>query len=612
MLDIIKVKGMSAFLLIVFLNAFVDLGHKIVIQNTIFKIYDGSEQIVLAAFVNAMILLPFIMFFVPSANTSTHFSKNTVMRLASLATIGLTLGITLCYYNGWFKAAFVLTFLLAVESAFFSPAKSGYIKFLVGKERLAPANGFAASMAIFAILAGTFVYSILFEMRFDKYGAENEAQILKAIAPLGWVLVSNALVQTIFAWTLPTLENGNTDAKISWLSISAFKRAFSPVIKKPTIRYSIVGLTVFWSVSQVMIAAFPAYAKETLGITNTVIIQGAVACSGIGIMLGALFAGQISKRYIELGLVPVSAIGLTIGLFLLPNLTSMPLVIANFLFIGFMGGILIVPLNSLIQYFSTDDELGNSLAANNLMQNIGMVSFLSLTVIFAVNGIPTDTLLSLLGVVTFIGAIFAIVNFPHFLLRFVILYLLRHRYSVAVNGFGNIPERGGVLMLGNHISWFDWGFIQIAAPRPVRFVMERHLHDKWYLNWFFKLYGVIPIEPNVTAVASLKAVGQLLQQGEVVCLFPEGGLTRSGELTKFRSGFEIACRQVTAETVVILPFYIKGLWGSRFSRSEHRGKELAGGLARRKLEVAFGKPINKDSTAEEVKQLVYQLSQQTD
>ena len=609
MLDIIKVKGMPAFLLIIFLNAFVDLGHKIVIQNTIFKIYDGSEQIVLAAFVNAMILLPFILFFVPSANTSTRFSKNAVMRFASLVTIGLTLGITLCYYNGWFKAAFVLTFLLAVESAFFSPAKSGYIKFLVGKERLAPANGFAASMAIFAILSGTFFYSILFEARFDKYGAANEAQILKAIAPLGWVLISNALVQTIFAWTLPTLENGNSAAKISWLSVGAFKRAFSPVVKKRTIRYSIVGLAVFWSVSQVMIAAFPAFAKETLGITNTVVIQGAVACSGIGIMLGALFAGQISKRYIELGLVPVSAIGLTIGLFLLPNLTSMPLVIANFLFIGFMGGILIVPLNALIQYFSTDDELGNSLAANNLLQNIGMVSFLSMTVIFAINGIATDMLLSLLGVVTLIGSVFAIINFPQFLLRFIILYILRHRYSVAVKGFENIPERDGILMLGNHISWIDWGFIQLSSPRPVRFVMERLLYDKWYLNWFFKLYGVIPIEPNGSAASSLKAIAQLLQQGEVVCLFPEGGHTRSGELTKFRSGFEIACRQVTDGNMVIMPFYLKGLWGSRLSRSKHRGKELAGGLLRRKLVVTFGQPIGKDSTAEQVKECVYQLSQ---
>jgi acyl-[acyl-carrier-protein]-phospholipid O-acyltransferase/long-chain-fatty-acid--[acyl-carrier-protein] ligase len=104
----------------------------------------------------------------------------------------------------------------------------------------------------------------------------------------------------------------------------------------------------------------------------------------------------------------------------------------------------------------------------------------------------------------------------------------------------------------------------------------------------------------------------LLQQGEVVCLFPEGGLTRSGELTKFRSGFEIACRQVAAENAVILPFYISGLWGSRFSRAEHRGKELTGGLARRKLEVAFGEPISKDSTAGEVKECVYQLSQQID
>jgi acyl-[acyl-carrier-protein]-phospholipid O-acyltransferase/long-chain-fatty-acid--[acyl-carrier-protein] ligase len=166
------------------------------------------------------------------------------------------------------------------------------------------------------------------------------------------------------------------------------------------------------------------------------------------------------------------------------------------------------------------------LAANNLLQNIGMVSFLSMTVIFAVNGIATDMLLSLLGVVTFIGAVFAMKHFPQFLLRFTILFLLRLRYSVVVKEFENIPERKGVLLLGNHISWIDWGFIQLSSPRQVRFVMERVLYDKWYLNWFFKLYGVIPIEPNGSAAASLKTIALLLQQGEVVCLFPEGGHTR--------------------------------------------------------------------------------------
>ena len=156
-------KGFIPYLMVVFLNAFVDLGHKIVIQNAIFKSYDGQEQVVLTAIVNGLILLPFILLFSPSGFLADKFAKHRIMRHAAFIAVVATLAITFSYYQGWFWAAFGLTFALAVQSAIYSPAKYGYIKELVGGTNLAAANGIVQAVTIAGILLGTFVFSILFE-----------------------------------------------------------------------------------------------------------------------------------------------------------------------------------------------------------------------------------------------------------------------------------------------------------------------------------------------------------------------------------------------------------------------------------------------------------------
>ena len=180
-----KLRGMWPYLTAMFLNAFVDLGHKIVIQNTVFKIYDGNQQVVLTALVNALILLPYILLFSPAGFISDRFPKNIVMRTSAWFAVAITVLITVSYYQGWFMPAFALTLLLGAQAAIYSPAKYGYLKPLVGKERLAEGNGAVQAVTIVAILAGTFAYSILFEQRFDLFGGHDEASILRAIAPLG-------------------------------------------------------------------------------------------------------------------------------------------------------------------------------------------------------------------------------------------------------------------------------------------------------------------------------------------------------------------------------------------------------------------------------------------
>ena len=161
--EMFKIKGTYAYLFALFLNAFTDLGHKIIIQNTVFKMYDGEIQIVLTAIVNALILLPFIMVFTPAGFLADKFPKNKVMTFAAALAVVLTLLITLSYYMGWFELSFFLTFLLATQSAIYSPAKYGYIKELVGNKFISAGNAAVQAATMVAIMSGMGIFSFLFE-----------------------------------------------------------------------------------------------------------------------------------------------------------------------------------------------------------------------------------------------------------------------------------------------------------------------------------------------------------------------------------------------------------------------------------------------------------------
>ena len=608
--NLFRLRGFLPYILVLFLNAFVDLGHKILIQNTIFKVHDGQTQIILSAVVNALILLPFVLLFSPSGFLADKFRKPRIMQISAAAAVALTLLIVLSYHLGWFWFSFALTFALAVQSAFYSPAKYGYIRELVGTARLAQANAIVQAVTIIAILSGIFIFSVLFESRLEGKNWHREADILQAIAPIGWLLVICSLAEFLFTLRLPPTEAEapDLDFRLRAYATGNYLRAnLGKLLANRNIWLSIVGLSVFWGISQVVLAAFPAYAKEHLGETNTVVIQGLMAASRIGIIMGSLIAGRASRRSIETGLIPLGALGIVFSLFFTPRLDSPWLLGLDFLLLGIAGGLFIVPLNALIQFHARERELGTVLAGNNWVQNLVMLAFLALAVAFALTGMNSVGLFHLLTLTALAGALYTLWQLPQSLVRYVIGRLFAGGYRIRVMGFENLPGQGGVLMLGNHISWLDWAMVQIACPRPIRFIMDRDLYQRWYLKWFLDFFGVIPIAPGHSKEA-LARIAELLHQGEVVCLFPEGAISRNGQLGEFKSGFERAVAELAEDEAVILPFYLRGLWGSRFSRASRQLQANRSNGLRREVIVAFGAPLPLHSSATEVKHQVAELS----
>ncbi len=613
-----KISGFLPYLLVVFLNAFVDLGHKIVIQNTIFKHWDGESQVILTALINALILLPFILLFSPAGYLADKYAKPRVMRWSALFAVLATSLITACYFMGWFWAAFALTLALSIQSALYSPAKYGYIRELSGDENLARANGAVQAVTIVAILAGTFVFSFFFE-QFYEVASLSPEETLRLIAPLGFALVALSIVEWLMTGALPDRMVADSAVKTRAFDVRAYRRGNYLRSNWDTIRssrpvwLSIVGLSMFWGVSQVVVSAFPAHAKLVLGETNTVVIQGLLAITGLGIVLGSLLAGRTSRAHLELGWIPIAALGIAGCLLLLPMTHQVEIIALLFLILGICGGLFIVPLNALIQYSAKENQLGTVLAGNNWVQNITMLLFLVITVLFATLGLSGKPLFYGLAMVAVFGTLYTVMQLPHSLARIIAGLILKRRYKVAVSGFDHLPKQGGVLLLGNHISWIDWALVQIACPRPVRFVMLRSIYDTWYLKPVLKAFGAIPISPG-NSTRSLDAVRKCLNNGEVVCLFPEGAISRNGQLGMFKKGYERALVGLESSNVAIVPFYLRGLWGSKLSRSNSekmRENTLAvnsGAGLKRTVIVAFGKPLPLTTKADQLKQKVFELS----
>ena len=599
----------AAFLSAIFLNAFVDLGHKIIIQNTIFKIYDGQTQLILTALINGLILLPYIALLSPAGFVADRFAKHSVLRIAAIAAVVLTMGITLCYYMGWFWPAFGMTFLLAIQSAFYAPAKFGYLKPLYGKENLAQGNGAAQATVIVAILSGTLAYSLFFESLFSHSATTSSAALLQ-IAPLGWLLIITAIIELVMVLKLPPQDEPKPKFEFNWQhyrSGKLLRENVSAFWQRDIIRLSIIGLSVFWALGQLMLAAFPTYAETRFGMHNTFAIQSVMACSAIGIAIGSGIAARSSKNHIEVGLIPLGAIGICASLLLLPQAHYAWSQALCFLGMGIGGGLFIVPLNAMIQFTADEQHLGRTLASSFWVQNIAMTSILAMTVAAAYLHISSQTLLYIAAAIAVIGCAYTVYKLSFSLTRIMASLLLGQRYHINVQGLSKLPGHGGVLLLGNHVSWLDWAIVQIACPRKVRFVMINRVYNLWYLKWFFKLNGCIPISGGTSSANALQKVAQALDNGEVVCLFPEGTFSRTGQLGVFKRGFERACEQLTTP-VNIVPFYIRGLWGSQFSMGAKGTRQQRNTRLKRTVIFGFGDTLPHTTKADALKRRVFDLS----
>ena len=608
MKKLFAIVGVFNYLLVVFLNAFTDLGHKIIIQNSVFKIYDGELQIILTALVNALILLPFILMFSPSGFLADRFAKNKILEYSSVFAIVITLFITYAYYHGMFYTAFLMTFLLALQSALYGPAKYGYIKELVGIQHISAGNGAVQAVTTVAILGGIIFYTVLFE-GFYSENLRTKEEILMAIAPLGWLLVASSVLEWFLASKLPNKLLHVSQKKFrfqNYLRGEYLLKNIRVMKRKKEIFEAIIALSLFWSISQVVLAIFGEYAKSELGITNTIYVQGIMALAGIGIVLGAFLSASFSRYYIHTGLVAVGAFGVTLIVFLVPFVSSMPVLAALFMLFGIFSAFIMVPLNAQIQFLSPNVHLGTILAGSNFVQNIFMFTFLILTTIFAYFGMNAEVLFYLMGCV---GVYLTLMVFKRYLVMtfWAVMELFgrtRHRYMYM--GLENIPKDKAVLFLGNHVSWLDWILLQLPLEKRINFMMDKEIYHWKFFHPVFKKGEVIPVSPKASKDA-FKEASRRLQLNKMVALYPEGEISQDGTLGTFYRGYELIPQNYDG---VIVPFYIDGVFGSLFSKYKKKNSKKF--FRRREITVHFGEALPKDVKAQELHDIISKMKEKNE
>ena len=580
-----KIKNLTlikiAFLFVVFCNAFVDVTHKVLLQNIAFKVFDGSTQVVWISIINSLIIIPFILLFTLSGFLSDKYDKKNILVYGAVSSFLLSILMIISYLSGNFYFAMGSLVLLAIQSAVYSPAKFGIIIDIYGRKNLASGNAFLQAISMMAILFSIASASIVFEIFYNNNNLQTlttKEELLSAILPLTYYIVPFAflemLVSFLFLKNISTSYNKNKDLTLNKKELfqgKLLQNNMKILTSNNAIFLSVIGLSVFWGISQSTMAVFPSFAKMYLGISDVSIINGVIGASGIGIAIGSIMYSKISKYYIEVGTIPLAAFGMALTLYISTLVASPILLAIIFLFFGFFGGMFIVPLNALIQFNAKKKVLGTILAGNNWFHSVSMFLMLGMTTIVSYYGFDPLKTIYLILLITLAGTIYTVYKLPQSLILLFLKTIVGMKYKLEVNGITNIPQTGGVLLLGNHISWIDWAVVLMAVPKEVRFVMDKTIYSKWYIKWIFRMFNAIPIS-NASSKTTIKIIAKQLDEGNIVVIFPEGSITRNGHLGEFKKGFE-KILQLTSTDVKVVPFYIRGLWESMFSRANQKFKK---------------------------------------
>ena len=486
---------------------------------------------------------------------------------------------------------------MACQSAFFSPVKFGMLPETFSDRRLSMANGIVEMSTNLAILFGSTMGVVL-------YGAFRDNRGM-----IGVIFVTIAIVGTIAATYAPRTPCGSESAHLGWPWMAA-ARTWKTVKRTPSLVHALIGVVYFGFLASVLLTVVPTYARNELGLSE--IASGSLLMVvSVGVAIGSIVAGRLSAGRVELGLVPLGALVITIFAFDLVLFGDrwvvregwVPARAALDLFtLGIAGGLYIVPLKALIQQRSPEGCKGRIIAFQNLLTFTGIM--LAGVVPLLLNELLGWTSRGLLGLIAVFSAgvtVYIVQLLPESFTRLVLLVVVRTFYRLRVEGASNVPH-DGALLVANHVSWVDALLVGPSTDRPVRFLMYRPFYEAKALNWFFKRMHAIPImagDPPEKREASLELARQRLAAGDVVCIFAEGAITRTGNLLKFKRGFEKIAQQLQKP---IVPVYLDGVWGSIFS---YRGGKLLfkrpRGVCPYPVRVVFAEPMPPATTAPQLR-----------
>lgn len=570
--------GVIPYFVAVFLSGFVQMGMFILFQRWLSFSFSGPSFFWRSMLLQFSLFVPCVFMVAPASFFSSRFPKGKVMAWSSfgmtltLVAIAVLFGLDI----GW--VAFGLMLLYGIFLSIHSPAKLGLLKELFGDRNLVKANAWQSSVAVLGMVAVSFLTI--------SFTPGEDSPIPYEILP--YIFLGLSLCGTIFSFFI---KGGNVKRSVKMRSP---KRNLQATWSVPLIRMSILGLAIFWGIAQM----FVVLSQDISGEHLMSVLHGSLSFAAFGIIIGSFLAVKASKDFVEIGLVPVAAVGAAFSMVCLFFVDSAVLNAIFYALLGIFAGANFIVLKAVLLHYTRVDSSGRVLAVANMIQMSVLILFLgvqSLLLIFS--SIAVKDFFLILALVLSICFALTLRQTPQALLRAVLRFLFAFvfRYRLKIYGGKNIPETGPVLLVGSHYSFIDWAVLQMASPRPLKMASNRNKSNAWYQRWLRYSKFLIPIDRRNPEPA-MQSIRQALLQGEAVVIFPEGEVSKTPHISRFSIDYTSAIHGTETQ---ILPFYIQGLWGGPYSHADD--SIMFGPASTRVVSVGFGSLISAQATEEEIR-----------
>jgi 1-acyl-sn-glycerol-3-phosphate acyltransferase len=529
--------------------------------------------------IGALFILPYLLFSATSGQITDKYEKSTIIRFVKNLEIAI---MAVAAYGFLYENVPVLlacTFLMGLHSTLFGPVKFAYLPQVLSERELTGGNGMVEMGTFVAILLGNIVGGLLI-------ATPEVGRLHVAVGCIAAAIVGRAVAQFI-----PLAPATDPGLKINWNPVSETWRNLKMAHGNLVVFRSLLGISWMWFFGAVFLSQFPSLAREVLH-GNEQVASFLLVVFSIGIATGSLLCEVLSRRHVEIGLVPLGAIGMTVfavdfyfATRSLPPAETLALgeflarpthwrVLADLMLLSLFAGLYSVPMYALIQLRAQPTHRARIIAANNILNALFMIASSVIAGILLQSGFSIPQIFLFTGLANAVVAFYIFMLVPEYLLRFFAWVMSHVVYRFKVRGDENIPLTGPAVLVCNHVSFVDAVLLMAASPRPIYFVMDHHIFRIPLLGAVFRLAKAIPVAPRreneTTYEQAFERAAQVLRKGELLAIFPEGGLTRDGSLQEFKGGVMKILERAQQDGIAppVVPMGLTNLWGSYFSRIE--------------------------------------------
>ena len=522
--------------------------------------------------IGALFILPFLLFSATSGQLADKFDKTTLIRFVKSLEIVIMVLAGIGFITTSVPLLLACVVLMGLHSTLFGPVKFAYLPQHLNERELTGGNGMVEMGTFVAILLGNVAGGLLIAL--PVVGGRWVAAACFAVALLGRVT----------AQLVPASPAIDPALRINWNPVTETWRNLKLAHGNIVVFRSLLGISWMWFFGAVFLSQFPSFAKDVLHGDEHVASLLLVVFS-IGIGTGSLLCEVLSKRHVEIGLVPLGTIGMSLFsidlYFASRGLPDRPLMgVAEFIAhaahwrvmfdlgaLSLFAGLYSVPMYALIQLRSQATHRARIIAANNILNALFMIASSVIAGALLGAGVSVPQVFLLTGLANAVVAFYIFMLVPEYLLRFIAFVASRCVYRFKVRGDENIPLQGAAILVCNHVSFVDAILLMAASPRPLRFIMDQRIFQSPLLGTLFRLGKAIPIAPQkedpVAYAWAFAEARRVLDEGDLLCIFPEGAITRDGQLGEFKGGI---MKILETHPVPVVPLALQNLWGSYFSR----------------------------------------------